>query len=144
MAKFNFSGFRPIDPGCELPPEDVVFQAGETYKEVILPTKEAYEMTCEGRLLTVSVRLRNICSNKQLAVGVLVYEVINSDLVSRGFKAIQVTTPPPLDPNTLCESLKVGPFEFVLPEADVTLCNARTFRVRVIAHYSNLLEGYRQ
>ncbi|MEG2869679.1 MAG: vWA domain-containing protein [Terrisporobacter sp.] len=133
-----------IETDCCTPPEVVNFNECEEYKEVQLPLNgEAYDLSCVGRLLSVNVKLSKICPNRKIVVGVMVYEVVDNMLVPRGFKVVEVDTPlAGSNEMCICKSFNVGPFEFILPE-EISLCQNREFKVKVIAHYSDILSNYK-
>ncbi len=127
-----------INIDCCIQPEVINMDECEEFKEITLPvTEEVYHLLCDGRLLSIYVNLICICQNRKVAVGVIVYEVVDNDLVCRGYRAVEVTTPNSgTNPECICKTIKVGPFDFVLPEK-MGLCNKREFKVKVIAHYSD-------
>lgn len=98
---------------------------------------DAY-LESQGRIVELDVRLKNVCPNNRVALGILLTEVDeNGGEYSRGFKA--VTIPAHTSPN--CRDILVKCIKFVLPE-DLSLaasgpdsmCGERNFRARVIAH----------
>ncbi len=129
-----------IAPDCCEAPVSVHFDNCDTVIDMDLPSPTgAYDLKCNGRLLILGIRLKNICVGRRVALGVIVSEVINGTEYSRGFKAI--TVPAQTCPGTCpcqCQTVHIKPITFVLPEdLDNTpdLCDTRDFRVRVIAHY---------
>lgn len=103
-----------------------------------LPNSEDYyNLKCNGRILSLGVRLKNICPGRRIALGVIVTEIIAGIEYSRGFKAITVAAQQAPD-SGLCTKVIVKPIIFVFPE-DVGptphICSERLFRVRLIAHY---------
>lgn len=87
-------------------------------------------LNCLGRLLRVNVKINNVCPNKKIAIGVLVLE--GNKLA--GFRAKEIYTG-----NWFCGECKCingGEFCFVFEENN--LCSSRHFKVRIIAHYTNL------
>jgi hypothetical protein len=90
------------------------------------------ELDCQGRLLTIRVILKNVCPNKKIAIGVLLFE----GTTVKGFKVKEIVTPPLLTRQTAkhCENVVVCKFCFVLPG---TLCCPITLTPKVIAHYTN-------
>lgn len=128
---------------CCNQPEIIEFEPCEEYKEVTLPLSgESYDLSCVGRLLTVYVKLRNVCPNRKVAVGVLLYEKVLNQVVPRGFRAVEITTPSQTtNLSCMCKDINVGPFEFVLPET-TSLCSKRQFYTKIISHYSDTLPNY--
>ena len=123
----------PVDltiDGCQ---DSVVINLGDTYLESL------------GRILQLDVTVKNVCPGKRVALAVILTEV-DADGVEyqRGMKAI--TIPAHNYPN--CRDVLVKCIKFVLPQdLDVsggtpeTMCNARNFKARFIAH--NIDTDYR-
>lgn len=90
-----------------------------------------------GRLIRVSIRLKNICRGKRVSVGVLLHEVDGSGkLHPRGFRTFIV----PKGTHTYCEDYTIHCIYFVVPDGLTDMqhtgrCDKRTFELRVIAHY---------
>lgn len=126
-----------IVPDCCEPIQEVPFAACDTVVDLNLPDETGYyDLKCNGRLLLLGVRLRNICPNRRIALGVIATEIVNGVEYSRGFKAM--TIPAQLPTSTPCTSIFVRPITFVFPEnldGSPGLCSQRIFNVRVIAHY---------
>lgn len=128
-----------VIPDCCDEAQDVTYDPCETVLDVDLPASDGYyDLLCTGRLLKLAVRLRNVCPDRRVAIGVIVTEVINGVEYSRGFKAI---TAGPVDvprDTCPCSGVIVSPVTFVFPEGldtDSTLCSTRVFRIRIVAHY---------
>lgn len=125
--------------GCPPPPQPPNTQPYSCYdvahKDVhyetcdLIKTTEFNDVTlnCIGRLLEVNVKLKNVCPDKQVSVGVLVYE--NTKLLS--LKVCKVSTH---GKNCISE-LDAGKFCFVFNDSSLTCPPARTFTVKIIAHY---------
>lgn len=90
-----------------------------------------------GRLIRLSLRLKNICRNKRVCVGVLLDEVDGSGhLHPRGFRTFIV----PKENSDHCEDFTIQCIHFVVPDGLTDMphtgcCDKRTFEVRVIANY---------
>lgn len=142
----NFTGiFQEVVIDCE----DVVipdcceaavvipFAACDTVVELDLPSDtDYYDLKCNGRLLSLGIRLRNVCPNRRIALGVIVTEIIGDTEYSRGFKAITIPAQPPT--SFPCSPVIVRPIPFILPDdinGGAGLCSERVFKVKVIAHY---------
>lgn len=110
----------------------VTCEAGEQEKDI---TVENVEVTNQGRLLNVSVGLVNLASEKNVNVGILVYEaqqtteaaIMQEDILI-GFRAITASV------EAEQTTLTVGPVSFVLPEDNLN--TERDLIVRVVAHYT--------
>ena len=117
---------EPVDltvDGCE---DSVEFDAGDLGMESM------------GRIVQLDVRLRNVCPHKRVALGVLLSEVDQEgNEYKRGLKAMTI----PAHTRETCRDVTVRCIKFVLPEdLDVSgspnsICNARNFKARFIAHY---------
>lgn len=90
-----------------------------------------------GRVLDVSMTLKNVCPCRRVAVGILVSEVDHAgNEASRGFKAIAV----PAHYNNCCSDIQMQSVRFILPDSlntdgNGSLCERRHFIVRTEAHY---------
>ena len=85
-------------------------------------------ITCVGRFLDIDVILKNVCPNKVIDIGVLVFE--NDKLIT--FKVCTFFTDSSGD--ACIASVNAGKFCFVFEEP--TACPpARTFTVKVVANY---------
>lgn len=113
----------PADDCCCTTKKDVCFTTCDIVKNECIDTCPR----CEGGLLILHVNLKNICLNKIIVVGVLLYE--NKKLYALKVKKI----------TTGCSSygkygdFDAGEFCFVFPEDQ--LCQRRKFEVRVISNY---------
>lgn len=109
--------------------QDITFEVCEDVKDFTL---QNVELNCEGRFLKIRVELDNVCAGRNVAVGVLICENVAGTFFTRGFKVREVTIPG----LTGCQqNVSAGEFCFVLPEEN--LCERRTVRVHVVAHYSS-------
>lgn len=91
-----------------------------------------------GRIVQVDVTLRNVCPGKRVAAAILLTERgPNGEEYARGTKTVTV----PALPGDQCQDVILRCIHFVVPEdVDVTgdphsLCNPRSFSVRVLANY---------
>lgn len=91
-----------------------------------------------GRIVELSVTLRNVCPNKRMALAVLLHEVDQyGHEHKRGIKTMTV----PAHTRQSCRDVTIRCIRFVLPEdldvsgSENAMCNSRKFRVRFIAHY---------
>ena len=85
-----------------------------------------------GRMLTVSLTLKNVCPAREVAVGILVTEVLDGGGEAvRGYKSLTV----PAQGGDACADVQLDGIRFVLPEtAAGGMCAPRTFRVRAFAN----------
>ena len=117
---------KPVDvtvDGCE---DSVHFDAGDLGMESM------------GRIVQLDVRLRDVCPRKRVALGVLLSEVDDEgNEYKRGLKAMTI----PAHTRETCRDVTVRNIKFVLPEeldvcgSPCSICNARNFKARFIAHY---------
>ena len=119
---------EPVDltvDGCE---DSLEFDAGDLVMESL------------GCIVQLSVTLQNVCPNKRVALAAILTEVDDQGLeYNRGMKTMVI----PAHTRESCRDVTVRCIKFVLPESlDVggpegALCNARSFRARFIANYSD-------
>ncbi len=83
-----------------------------------------------GRILRFRFRLLNICPNRRVVVGLILFEIVNNLEVPRGFKVITV----PAHTNNRCINIDVENVHFLLPDNPHT-CVDRRFVVRHMHHY---------
>ena len=118
---------EPVDvamTGCQ---DVMVVDLGDTF------------LQSQGRILQLSVRIRDVCPDRRVALAMIVHEVDENGLEHpRGMKAMTI----PAHTNTTCQDLAVNCVKFILPEdldvsggTSVAMCNQRNLKVRVLAHY---------
>ena len=91
-----------------------------------------------GRIVQLSVTLKNVCPHRRVALAAILTEVDEHGLeYKRGMKTVLV----PAHTKESCRDVTVRCIKFVLPESlDVSgstssICNARNFKARFIANY---------
>lgn len=109
--------------GCE---DEITFDAGQVLLETL------------GRILRLDVTVPNVCPGRRVALAVILTELDEEDNeFRRGMKTLVI----PAHEQDGCRDITVRCIRFVLPESlDVSgdvarLCDARRFRVRLIANY---------
>lgn len=118
---------KPVDieiDGCE---DAVEYDAGDLGMESL------------GRILQLSVTLKNVCPHKRVALAAIVTEVGCDDAeYKRGLKTMTI----PAHNGSSCRDVTVRCIKFVLPEdldvpraKDKGICGKRRIRARFIAHY---------
>ncbi|MGN1110650.1 MAG: VWA domain-containing protein [Oscillospiraceae bacterium] len=117
---------EPVDiklDGCE---DSVEIDAGELGMESL------------GRILQLSVTLKNVCPHKRVALAAIVTEVSDEGIeYKRGMKIMTI----PAHTGDSCRDVTVRCIKFVLPEdldvsgKDKGMCKKRCFKARFIAHY---------
>ena len=116
----------PIDftaDGCE---DFLTVDLGDTYLE------------STGRIVELSVTIKNVCPNRRTALGIILTETDCSGKEhTRGIKAITV----PAHSSSGCRDILVKCIRFVLPDnlsitcsSGTGMCGARNLKARVIAH----------
>lgn len=127
LGKFTFKAKHCennswVDECCCNEIKDVCFSDCEVIK------KECMEVCpkCNGRLLNLQVKLKNICPNRLIVVGVLIYE--NNKLYAFKVKKLHTGFF-----NCNCKDFNAGEFCFIFKEND--LCENRRFTAKVIHHY---------
>lgn len=96
------------------------------------------DMESLGRILQLSVTLKNVCPHRRVALAVILTEVdAHGAEYKRGLKTVTV----PAHTRATCQDVTVRCIKFVLPEdLDVSgsgdsICHTRKFKARFIAHY---------
>ena len=109
--------------GCE---DTLEFDAGDLGLESL------------GRIVQLSVTLRNVCPNRRVALAAILTEVDDEGMeYKRGMKTVLI----PAHTRDTCRDVTVRCMKFVLPEQlnvsgmENTICGARNFKARFIAHY---------
>ncbi len=98
------------------------FEECEITKDV---TKQVH-LECEGRLLKIKVRLKNVCAGKYINLGVI---LLNTKKEIVGFRVKKLKVP-----GRPCTCINVcKEFCFVFEEKNI--CKERKFKVLIIAHY---------
>ncbi len=115
--------------------DEVYFEKCEDYKHCHLSDSS---IEGQGRILDLTLRLKNVCPGKRVAVGVILYEVdSHGHEYPRGLKTFTVAA----HRHNCCADIPVETVRFILPE-DVGVGSAgdacgcrRHFIVKVAAHY---------
>ncbi|MGN1118968.1 MAG: VWA domain-containing protein [Oscillospiraceae bacterium] len=117
---------EPVDIEIDRCEDSIEFDAGDLGMESL------------GRILQLSVTLKNVCPHKRVALAAIVTEVGSDGTeYKRGLKTMTV----PAHTSDSCRDVTVRCIKFVLPEnLDVSesgsgICRKRCFRARFIAHY---------
>lgn len=91
-----------------------------------------------GRILQLTVKLKNVCPNRRVALAVILSEVDDKgEEHKRGLKTLVI----PAHDRSSCRDVTVRCIKFVLPEELSTagtnsgICPTRKFKARFIAHY---------
>ncbi|MDD6800643.1 MAG: VWA domain-containing protein [Firmicutes bacterium] len=118
---------EPVDVTIEGCNDSIEYDAGDLVMESL------------GRILQLSVTLKNVCPNKRVALAAIVTEV-GSDGTEhkRGLKTMTI----PAHTGDSCRDVTVRCIKFVLPEdsdvqrtGDNGICEKRCLKARFISHY---------
>ena len=110
-------------------PQEMDFGRCQEYLEYDLGD---YILSDLGRILELSVNIKNVCPNKKVAVAITLNEV--NDLGQETKKAMKVLSIPAHN-STVCEDIKLKNIKFVLPEENGLLCSERKLVARILANY---------
>ena len=98
----------------------------------------------QGRILDLSLTLKNVCPGKRVALGVALTEVDScQNEYPRGIKTMTI----PAHSNICCTDIPVTGMRFIMPEdisvsGSTSMCTSqRHFIVRVDAHYIDMSTG---
>jgi len=111
----------------------VYFESCDGMKEIAM-TSECHNEDSLGRVLDVSMTLRNMCPGRRCAVGVHLHEIDEGGTEHlRGFRAITV----PAHNASQNRDVALPALRFILPEDLSLACNGRRrhFVVRATNHY---------
>lgn len=120
-------------------PEAVDFDVESCQDAVIIDAGDVY-LESAGRIIQLDVVVKQVCPGKEVALAVLLSELDeNGQEHQRGMKAFTL----PAHNYPTCRDVEVRCVKFVVPEgtaddgAPNSLCRARRFRARLIAHNIN-------
>lgn len=114
----------------------ICFEKCENNKSVVL---EGQNLSSVGRYLTLRTTVKNVCPNKQVALGIKLYETTGGGRVIKGHKEFAFA-----HNNNCCRDITLTNIHFVLPEeiaeTDDTsnICSRRTFDIETTSHYVDL------
>ena len=138
---------------CCIESQDITFGPCEDIKDFTL---SPLTLDCQGRFLKIRVHLCNVCKGRCVNIGVLVCETFNGTDFIQGFKVCKVQVP--TGGPGACTEITTNEFCFVLseppsnqcpplecavpattcsPTACPQICESRTVKVKIIAHYSS-------
>ena len=112
------------------------FERCNNNKNVVL---DAQNLSSVGRFLTVSTTIKNVCPNKQIAVGLHLYETTGGSKIIKGHKMFAIQ-----HNNNCCSDITLSNIHFVLPEEIAetndtsNICSRRTFSLETTSHYVDL------
>lgn len=92
-----------------------------------------------GRILSISVTIKNVCPDKRVALAVFLTELDTNGVENkRGMKVLTI----PAHSSSSCQDITVRCIEFILPEdldasegLSTSICNSRQFYIRAMVQY---------
>lgn len=135
-----------VQPACNLPCYKSTIPCCGGLVDVTLPSDtDSYTVKCAGTFLNLYIRFKNICPNRQLAIGVIVCEEVNGIKQPVAYRITSVISPSyEPDPKSLtpppacgCQEFTV-PLQVVLPDRVLptgSTCTDREVNIQVISHY---------
>lgn len=125
-----------VYPNCDYACKSVDVPCCGGVVDVVMPNStSAYDILCDGTILNVITRFKNICPNRQLAIGVIACETISGVEQSPVYRITTIDTP---KSSTVCDCQDFAvPLEVLLPPPSTgsSCTTQRQVKVRVIAHY---------
>ncbi len=130
-----------VNPSIQIDVNDMVthnicFDRCENNKSVVL---EKQNLSSVGRFLTVNTTVKNVCPNKQIAIGLRLYETTGGSKVIKGHKMFAIQ-----HSESCCADITLSNIHFVLPEEIAetcdksNICSRRTFDLETTSHYIDL------
>ena len=116
-----------VDP-CPTP-QDIEFKGCQDYLAYDLGD---YVLDDLGRILELSLTIKNVCPNKKVAVAVMLNEI--DDYGAEHKKAIKIISIP-AHTNNKCKDIKLTNIKLVLPEEDNNMCETKKFVARALVNY---------
>lgn len=114
----------------------ICYERCENNKSVVL---EAQNLSSVGRFLTVNTTIKNVCPNKQIAIGLKLYETTGGSKVIKGHKMFAIQ-----HSENCCADITLSNIHFFLPEEIAethnksNICSRRTFDLETTSHYLDL------
>lgn len=130
-----------VNPSIQIDVNDMVthnicFDRCENNKSVIL---EKQNLSSVGRFLTVNTTVKDVCPNKQIAIGLRLYETTGGSKVIKGHKMFAIQ-----HSESCCADITLSNIHFALPEEIAetcdksNICSRRTFDLETTSHYIDL------
>lgn len=116
-----------VDPCPE--PQEIEFEGCQDYLAYDLGD---YVIDNVGRILELSLTIKNVCPNKKVAVAILLNEIDRYGVEHK--KAIKIISIP-AHTNSRCKDIKLTNIKLVLPEEDNNMCGTKKFAVRALINY---------
>ena len=116
-----------VDP-CPTP-QNIEFKGCQDYLAYDLGD---YVLDDLGRILELSLTIKNVCPNKKVAVAVMLNEIDDYGVEHK--KAIKIISIP-AHTNNKCKDIKLTNIKLVLPEEDNNMCETKKFVARALVNY---------
>lgn len=116
-----------VDP-CPTP-QNIKFKGCQDYLAYDLGD---YVLDDLGRILELSLTIKNVCPNKKVAVAVMLNEIDDYGVEHK--KAIKIISIP-AHTNNKCKDIKLTNIKLVLPEEDNNMCETKKFVARALVNY---------
>ena len=116
-----------VDPCPE--PQEIEFEGCQDYLAYDLGD---YVIDNVGRILELSLTIKNVCPNKKVAVAILLNEIDDYGVEHK--KAIKIISIP-AHTNNKCKDIKLTNIKLVLPEEDNNMCGRKKFAARALINY---------
>lgn len=138
MSKCNDKTTNPsilIDVN-DMVSHNIDFDCCENNKNVVL---DSQNLSSIGRFLSVTTTIKKLCPNKQIAIGLRLYETTSGSKVIKGHKMFAVQ-----HDRDCCTDITLSNIHFVLPEEIAetcdksNICSRRTFELETTSHYIDL------
>ena len=135
-----------VQPACNLPCYNSTIPCCGGLVDLTLPSDtDSYTVKCAGTFLNLYIRFKNICPNRQMAIGVIVCEEINGIKQPVAYRITSIITPAYVPdptgqttpPSCGCQEFTV-PLQVVLPDRLLptgSTCTDREVSIQVISHY---------
>ena len=126
-----------VNPNCDYPCITAPVPCCGGVVDINAPsTSTAYEILCDGTLLNLNIRFKNVCPNRKLAIGAIVCETVSGVQQPSIYRITSVNTPNNTSTSPCrCQDFTV-PLEVLLPPPTTgSSCAQRQVKIRIIAHY---------
>lgn len=125
---------QTIIPACNYACKTVDIPCCTDTVNIVMPNSEsAYDILCDGTILNVVTRFRNVCPNRKLIIGIIVCSTLNGEEEAPIHRVTTIDTPS-TQSSCECQDFEV-PIEVLLPPSGHSCSDQRQIKVRVIAHY---------
>ena len=114
----------------------ICFESGENNKSINLVPQDLFSV---GRFLTLGLTIKKVAPNKQIAIGIRIYETTGGNRVIKGHKMFAVA-----HNKNCCQDITLKNIHFVLPEEiaetddKTNICSRRTFDIETTSHYIDI------